>query len=162
MTMMMKVDSYGVDHSGFSTRDELEYQSARLARENQLAENFSKQRITEENYPQYGTNFWGGSAENNYGFGTSNIKQNIENVTNRLNNDGFGNGVNSNGGIGGGVNSDGFNAGANNGQITTNSDYTANTESLAGKPSSYFQNNNTGNTNIICKIMRNRTTYLIV
>ena len=29
------VDSYGVDHSGFSTRDELEYQSARLARENQ-------------------------------------------------------------------------------------------------------------------------------
>ena len=30
------VDSYGVDHSGFSTRDELEYQSARLARENQL------------------------------------------------------------------------------------------------------------------------------
>ena len=115
------VDSYGVDHSGFSTRDELEYQSARLARENQLAENFSKQGIAEENYPQFGTNFWGGTPENNYGFGTSNIKQNIENVTNQLNNN------------------------ANNGQITTNSDYTVNTESLVGKPSSYFQNSNSVN-----------------
>ena len=112
------VDSYGVDHSGFSTRDELEYQSARLARENQLAEGFAKQGIAEENYPQFGTNFWGGTPENNYGFGTSNIKQNIENVTNRLNNS------------------------INNGQVTTNSDYTVNTESLIGKPSSYFQNNN--------------------
>lgn len=113
--MMMKVDSYGVDHSGFTTRDELEYQSARLARENQLADNFSKQGITEENYPIYGTNFWGGTPENNYGFGTSNIKQNIENVTNRLNNN------------------------TNNGQVFANSDYTVNTESLVGKPSSYFQ-----------------------
>ncbi|MBR3501662.1 MAG: hypothetical protein IKO06_02020 [Alphaproteobacteria bacterium] len=117
-----RVDSYGVDHSGFSTRDELEYQSARLARENLLAENFSKQGIAEENYPQLGTNFWGGTPENNYGFGTSNIKQNIENMTNGLNN-----------------------TGANNGQVTTNSDYTVNTESLVGKPSSYFQNNNTSN-----------------
>lgn len=89
------VDSYGVDHSGFSTRDELEYQSARLARENQLAEGFAKQGIAEENYPQYGTNFWGGSPENNYGFGTSNISQNIQNVTNQLNNSGFGNGTNN-------------------------------------------------------------------
>ena len=88
------VDSYGVDHSGFSTRDELEYQSARLARENQLAENFSKQGIAEENYPQFGTNFWGGTPENNYGFGTSNIKQNIENITNQLNNGGFSGGMN--------------------------------------------------------------------
>ena len=54
-----------VDVSRFSTRDELEYQSARLARENQLAENFSKQGMTEENYPIYGTNFWGSSPENN-------------------------------------------------------------------------------------------------
>lgn len=84
------IDSYGVDHSGFSVRDELEYQSARLARENQLAENFSKQGIAEENYPQFGTNFWGGTPENNYGFGTSNIKQNIENVTSRLNAGNFG------------------------------------------------------------------------
>ena len=127
------VDSYGVDHSGFSTRDELEYQSARLARENQLAEGFAQQGIAQENYPQYGTTFWGGSAENNYGFGTSNISQNIQNVTNQLNNSGFGNGLNN------GVN------GINNGQVFANSDYTVNTESLVGKPSSYFQNNNTSN-----------------
>ena len=112
------IDSYGVDQSGFSLRDELEYQSARLARENQLAENFSKQGIAEENYPQFATNFWGGLPENNYGFGTSNIKQNIENVTNRLNNS------------------------ANNGQGFVNPDYTINTESLVGQSSSYFQNNN--------------------
>ena len=30
-------------------------------------------------YPQYGTNFWGTNADNNYGFGTSNIENNIEN-----------------------------------------------------------------------------------
>ena len=102
-----RVDSYGVDHSGFTTRDELEYQIARLARENQLAENFSKQGIEQENYPQFGTNFWGGSPENNYGFGTSNIKQNIENVTNRLNNGGF-NGINT---------SNGFNANSINNML---------------------------------------------
>ena len=61
-------------------------------------------------YKQLGTNFWGGSPENNYGFGTSNIKQNIENVTNQLNNN------------------------TNNGQVFANSDYTVNTESLIGKP----------------------------
>lgn len=120
------VDSYGVDHSGFSTRDELEYQSARLARENQLAQNFANQGISEENYPQYGTNFWGGSPENNYGFGTSNISQNIQNVTNQLNNSGFNNGT-------------------NNRQVFANSDYMVNTESLVGKPRSYFQNNNYAN-----------------
>jgi len=85
------VDSYGVDHSGFSTSDELEYQRARLNRENQLAQNFEQMGIAEENYPQYGIDFWGKSSENNYGFGTSNIKQNVENVTNRLNNDGLDN-----------------------------------------------------------------------
>ena len=85
------VDSYGVDHSGFSTRDELEYQNARLNRENQLAQHFSQMGIAQENYPQFGTNFWGGSAENNYGFGTSNISQNIQNVTNQLNSSGIGN-----------------------------------------------------------------------
>ena len=46
------VDSYGVDHSGFSLRDELEYQNARQERENLLAQNFDKQGIAEENYPQ--------------------------------------------------------------------------------------------------------------
>ena len=79
------VDSYWVDHSGFSTRDELEYQSARLARENQLAENFSKQGMTEENYPQYGTNFWGRTPENNYGFGSSNIGGSVRDMMERLN-----------------------------------------------------------------------------
>ena len=48
--------------------------------------------------------------------------QNIENVTNRLNNN------------------------TNNGQVFANSDYTVNTESLVGKPSSYFQNNSASNT----------------
>ena len=28
------IDSYGVDHSGFTTRDEIEYQMARQQREN--------------------------------------------------------------------------------------------------------------------------------
>ncbi len=37
------IDSYSVDHSGFSTRDELEYQSARYDRENPQPEPFAKQ-----------------------------------------------------------------------------------------------------------------------
>ena len=75
------IDSYGVDHSGFSHRDELEYQIARGARENQIIQNYNNQGIT-ENYPQYTTNFWGSSPENNYGFGTSKIHNNIENRNN--------------------------------------------------------------------------------
>ena len=71
------VDSYGVDHSGFTTRDELQYQNARINRENDLMTQMNNQGIT--NYPQYTTNFWGSSADNNYGFGTSNISNNIEN-----------------------------------------------------------------------------------
>ena len=51
------IDTYGVDHSGFSTRDELEYQFARQNKENQLIRNYNNQGIT-KNYPQYGTNFW--------------------------------------------------------------------------------------------------------
>ena len=76
-----QVDTYGVDHSGFSTRDELEYQFARQNKENQLIQNYNNQGIT-KNYPQYGTNFWGGSSKNNYGFGSSNIHDNIENRNN--------------------------------------------------------------------------------
>ena len=75
------IDSYGVDHSGFSNRDEIEYQIARGARENQIIQNYNNQGIT-ENYPQYTTNFWGSSPENNYGFGTSKIHDNIENMNN--------------------------------------------------------------------------------
>ena len=81
------IDSYGVDHSGFSTRDEIEYQMARLAKENQIMQNFNKRGIT-KNYPQYGTNFWGNS-DNNYGFGNSQISSNIENMQKSFSADNF-------------------------------------------------------------------------
>ncbi len=73
-----QIDSYGVDHSGFSTQDEVQYQTARVNRENELMSQMNSQGVTD--YPQYGTNFWGNSADNNYGFGTSNITNNIENI----------------------------------------------------------------------------------
>ena len=72
-------DTYGVDHSGFTTRDELAYQMARQQRENQIMQNYNNQGITKD-YPQSGTNFWGNSPDNNYGFGTSQISSNIENM----------------------------------------------------------------------------------
>ena len=75
-----KIDSYGVDHSVFTIRDELEYQFARNKREQDLMKQYNAQGIT-SNYPQYTTNFWGNSA-NNYGFGSSNISANIENMQN--------------------------------------------------------------------------------
>ena len=78
------IDTYGVNHNNFSLRDELEYQYARQKRENQLMQQYNNQDIT-SNYPQYTTNFWGNSA-NNYGFGNSNIENNITNVLNPLNN----------------------------------------------------------------------------
>ena len=81
------IDSYGVDYRGFSVRDEVEYQTARNNRENQIMDYYNNQGIT-ENYPQYTTNFWG-SPDNNYGFGSSNISQNIDSVINSLNNQGF-------------------------------------------------------------------------
>ena len=74
------IDTYGVNHNNFSLRDELEYQFAREKRENQLKEQYNAQGIT-ENYPQYGTNFWGNAA-NNYGFGMTNIAGNIANMQN--------------------------------------------------------------------------------
>lgn len=83
-----EIDSYGVDHSGFTTRDEVAYQTARNDRENDLIENYNKRGIT-DNYPQYGRNFWGGSPANNYGFGSSNITDNIETVKARLCNNKF-------------------------------------------------------------------------
>ena len=73
-----QIDSYGVDHSGFTLRDEIAYQMARQQRENQIIKNYNNQGITQD-YPQAGTNFWGGSSNNNYGFGSSNIHDNIEN-----------------------------------------------------------------------------------
>ena len=80
-----KIDTYGVDHSKFSLRDEIAYQMARADREEQLIKSFNSQGINKD-YPQYGTNFWGGNADNNYGFGSSDISENIENVTNSLKN----------------------------------------------------------------------------
>ena len=71
------VDSYGVDHSRFSTQDELQYQALRTNREQQLANDMVRQGIAEENYPQYGTSFW--QYVNNYGFGVRNIAQNAQN-----------------------------------------------------------------------------------
>ena len=71
-----QTDGYGVDHSGFSLRDELLYQTARKEREQELFENFNRQGV-DENYPRLGTSFWGNSADN-YGFGRSNIENNIK------------------------------------------------------------------------------------
>ncbi len=42
-----------------------------------MIQNYNKNGVT-ENYPQYGTNFWGGSPDNNYGFGSTNIEKNVE------------------------------------------------------------------------------------
>ncbi len=70
--VFINLDSYGIDHSGFSLRDELEYQTARQAREQALKKIFQQPG----NYPQYGAGFWG-RPENNYGFGYSDISRNI-------------------------------------------------------------------------------------
>ena len=77
-----QIDSYGVDHSGFTTRDEIEYQMARQQRENQIIKNYNNHGITQD-YPQSGTNFWGNSPDNNFGFGNSQISSNIENMRNQ-------------------------------------------------------------------------------
>lgn len=47
-----QIDSYGVDHSGFSTQDEVQYQTARVNRENELMSQMNSQGVTD--YPQYG------------------------------------------------------------------------------------------------------------
>ena len=58
---------------------EIEYQTARDNRESQMMQMYNQQGIT-DNYPQYTTNFWGDSG-NNYGFGSSNISQNLQDIT---------------------------------------------------------------------------------
>ena len=45
------IDSYGVDHSNFSLRDELACQLARQQREKQIIQNFHNQGITKD-YPR--------------------------------------------------------------------------------------------------------------
>ena len=67
--------------AGLLSRDEVAYQTARQQIENRIMQNYNGQGITQD-YPQYGTNFWGNSPENNYGFGASQISSNIENIQN--------------------------------------------------------------------------------
>ena len=58
-----QTDSYGVNHSDFTTRDELQYQTARINRENELMKQYNNHGIT-SNYPQYTTNFRGSFTDN--------------------------------------------------------------------------------------------------
>jgi len=67
------IDTYGVDHSRFSIRDELSYQLARRQREKEIIKKYNELGIT-DNYPQSGTDFWGKAEEHNYGFGNSNTE----------------------------------------------------------------------------------------
>ncbi len=69
------IDTYGVDHSTFSTRDELAYQMERQERENKIIPNYNKLDIT-DNYPPSGTGFLDKSDDDNYGFGSLNIREN--------------------------------------------------------------------------------------
>ena len=78
-----QIDTYGVNHSNFSIRDELAYQILRQQKEGQMINNYNQQGITKD-YPQYSTNFWGSSLDNNFGFGNSHISPNIENMQNTL------------------------------------------------------------------------------
>ena len=54
---------------------------ARQRREKRLIDNYNRQGITKD-YPQYGNNFWG-EPDNNYGFGSSNIAENIKRKQNQ-------------------------------------------------------------------------------
>lgn len=75
------IDTYGVNHNKFNLRDEIEYQNARINRENKMMENYQARGIN-KNYPQYSTNFWNSTPDNNYGFGDCDILNNIENMEN--------------------------------------------------------------------------------
>ncbi len=65
------IDTYGVDHNSFSTREEVAYQMARQQRENQMIQNYNDHGVTKD-YPQYGTDFWENSEDKTksqkYGF----------------------------------------------------------------------------------------------
>ena len=45
------IDSYGVNHNGFTNQDEIAYQMARSSREQNLIKQYNAQGIT-SNYPQ--------------------------------------------------------------------------------------------------------------
>ena len=55
-------DTYGVDHSQFTTREEVEYQDKRVKREEELMQQQRNMGIT-GNYKQYGSDFWSVSPE---------------------------------------------------------------------------------------------------
>ena len=76
------VDSYGVDHSGFSTQDELQYQTLRLSRENELANDMVRQGIAQCDYPQYGTGFWGNNLSNATNYDISKLSPTVQNALN--------------------------------------------------------------------------------
>ena len=76
------VDSYGVDHSGFSTQDELQYQTLRTNRENELANDMARQGIPQNDYPQYGANFWGSNLSNATNYDISKLSPTVQNALN--------------------------------------------------------------------------------
>ncbi len=67
--------------AGLLSRDEVAYQTARQQIENRIMQNYNGQGVTQD-YPQSGTDFWGNSPDNNFGFGASQISSNIENIQN--------------------------------------------------------------------------------
>ena len=77
------VDAYGVNHSGFSTRDELEYQFARFSREKQLADVLRQHGIPQQDYPQLGIGFWQNHPQNNDDVESYEIATNVENRPNQ-------------------------------------------------------------------------------
>ncbi|MBR4931999.1 MAG: hypothetical protein IKZ02_03115 [Alphaproteobacteria bacterium] len=54
---IQSIKTYGVDHSKFTTREEVECQDNRIKREEELMQQQRNMGIT-GNYMQYGTNFW--------------------------------------------------------------------------------------------------------
>ncbi|MBP5398911.1 MAG: hypothetical protein J6Y53_00650 [Alphaproteobacteria bacterium] len=72
------VDSYGVDHSGFSTQDELQYQTLRTNIENELANDMDRQEIPQSNYPQYGTSFWQNAGLREGGLDVASISPTVQ------------------------------------------------------------------------------------
>ena len=72
------IDSYGVDHSEFTTQDELQYQTLRTNRENELANNMQRQGIAQSNYPQYGTSFWQNAGLSRGGLDMASISPTVQ------------------------------------------------------------------------------------
>ena len=76
------IDSYGVDHSGFSTQDELQYQTLRTNRENELANDMVRQGIAQSNYPQYGASFWSNNLSSATNYDISKLNPTVQKALN--------------------------------------------------------------------------------